>query len=59
MPSVIGAVIAEFMQSDSGLGYLVLVAVGNVNTPLRQKAFAIGLSLESGLTRPKRRGAFL
>ncbi len=32
--SVIGAVVAEFMQSDSGLGYVVLVAVGNVNTPL-------------------------
>jgi NitT/TauT family transport system permease protein len=32
--SVIGAVIAEFMQSDSGLGYVVLVAVGNVNTPM-------------------------
>ena len=32
--SVIGAVVAEFMQSDSGLGYIVLVAVGNVNTPL-------------------------
>ena len=32
--SIIGAVIAEFMQSDSGLGYVVLVAVGNVNTPM-------------------------
>ena len=32
--SIIGAVVAEFMQSDSGLGYLVLVAVGNVNTPM-------------------------
>jgi NitT/TauT family transport system permease protein len=32
--SIIGAVIAEFMQADSGLGYLVLVAVGNVNTPM-------------------------
>jgi NitT/TauT family transport system permease protein len=32
--SIIGAVVAEFMQSDSGLGYVVLVAVGNVNTPL-------------------------
>ena len=32
--SVIGAVVAEFMQSDSGLGYVVLVAVGNVNTPM-------------------------
>jgi NitT/TauT family transport system permease protein len=32
--SIIGAVVAEFMQSDSGLGYVVLVAVGNVNTPM-------------------------
>jgi NitT/TauT family transport system permease protein len=32
--SIIGAVVAEFMQADSGLGYLVLIAVGNVNTPL-------------------------
>ena len=32
--SIIGAVIAEFMQSDSGLGYVVLVAVGNVDTPM-------------------------
>ena len=32
--AVIGAVVAEFMQSDSGLGYLVLVAVGNVDTPM-------------------------
>ena len=32
--SIIGAVVAEFMQSDSGLGYIVLVAVGNVNTPM-------------------------
>jgi NitT/TauT family transport system permease protein len=32
--AIIGAVIAEFMQSDSGLGYVVLVAVGNVDTPM-------------------------
>ncbi|HET7909816.1 MAG TPA: ABC transporter permease [Nitrospira sp.] len=32
--AIIGAVVAEFMQSDSGLGYIVLVAVGNVNTPM-------------------------
>jgi NitT/TauT family transport system permease protein len=32
--AVIGAVVAEFMQADSGLGYVVLIAVGNVNTPL-------------------------
>jgi NitT/TauT family transport system permease protein len=32
--SIVGAVVAEFMQSDSGLGYVVLVAVGNVDTPM-------------------------
>jgi NitT/TauT family transport system permease protein len=32
--AIIGAVVAEFMQSDSGLGYVVLIAVGNVNTPM-------------------------
>ena len=32
--AIIGAVVAEFMQADSGLGYVVLIAVGNVNTPL-------------------------
>jgi NitT/TauT family transport system permease protein len=32
--SIIGAVVAEFMQSDSGLGYLVLIAVGNADTPM-------------------------
>lgn len=32
--AIIGAVVAEFMQSDSGLGYVVLVAVGNVDTPM-------------------------
>jgi NitT/TauT family transport system permease protein len=32
--SIIGAVIAEFMQSASGLGYVVLVAIGNVDTPM-------------------------
>ena len=32
--SIIGAVVAEFMQADSGLGYVVLIAVGNVNTPM-------------------------
>lgn len=32
--SIIGAVVAEFMQADSGLGYVVLIAVGNVDTPL-------------------------
>ena len=32
--AIIGAVVAEFMQADSGLGYVVLIAVGNIDTPL-------------------------
>jgi len=32
--AVIGAVVGEFVGSDSGLGYLLLVADGNFNTPL-------------------------
>jgi NitT/TauT family transport system permease protein len=32
--AIIGAVVAEFMQADSGLGYIVLIAVGNIDTPL-------------------------
>ena len=32
--SLIGAVVAEFVQGDSGLGFLILIAVGNVDTPL-------------------------
>jgi NitT/TauT family transport system permease protein len=47
--SVIGAVVAEFMQSDSGLGYLVLTAVGNVNTPLVFVAVLIMALLSLGL----------
>jgi NitT/TauT family transport system permease protein len=47
--SVIGAVVAEFMQSDSGLGYVVLVAVGNVNTPLVFVAVLVMALLSLGL----------
>ena len=32
--SVIGAIVGEFVGSNSGLGYLVLVANGSVDTPL-------------------------
>lgn len=32
--SIIGAVVAEFVQADSGLGFLVLIAVSQVDTPL-------------------------
>lgn len=40
--SVIGAIVGEFVGSNEGLGYLVLVANGNVDTPL---LFAILLVL--------------
>jgi NitT/TauT family transport system permease protein len=32
--AVIGAIVGEFVSSDSGLGYLVLVANGELNTRL-------------------------
>lgn len=32
--AVVGAVVGEFVGSDSGLGYLLLVATGNLDTPL-------------------------
>lgn len=47
--SIIGAVVAEFMQADSGLGYLVLVAVGNVNTPMVFVAVLLMSLLSLGL----------
>jgi NitT/TauT family transport system permease protein len=47
--SIIGAVVAEFMQADSGLGYLVLVAVGNVNTPMVFVAVLLMALLSLGL----------
>jgi NitT/TauT family transport system permease protein len=47
--SIIGAVVAEFMQADSGLGYLVLVAVGNVNTPMVFVAVLLMAFLSLGL----------
>jgi NitT/TauT family transport system permease protein len=47
--SIIGAVVAEFMQADSGLGYLVLIAVGNVNTPLVFVAVLLMALLSLGL----------
>jgi NitT/TauT family transport system permease protein len=47
--SIIGAVVAEFMQADSGLGYVVLIAVGNVNTPMVFVAVVLMASLSLGL----------
>jgi NitT/TauT family transport system permease protein len=47
--AIIGAVVAEFMQADSGLGYVVLIAVGNVNTPLVFVAVLLMAALSLGL----------
>jgi NitT/TauT family transport system permease protein len=47
--AIIGAVLAEFMQADSGLGYVVLIAVGNVNTPLVFVAVLLMAALSLGL----------
>lgn len=47
--SIIGAVIAEFMQADSGLGYVVLLAVGNADTPMVFVAVLLMALLSLGL----------
>jgi NitT/TauT family transport system permease protein len=47
--SIIGAVVGEFMQADSGLGYVVLIAVGNVDTPLVFVAVLLMAALSLGL----------
>ena len=47
--AIIGAVVAEFMQADSGLGYVVLIAVGNVNTPMVFVAVVLMAALSLGL----------
>src|ERR1700730_12064209 len=47
--AIIGAVVAEFMQADSGLGYVVLIAVGNVNTPMVFVAVLLMALLSLGL----------
>ena len=47
--AIIGAVVAEFMQADLGLGYVVLIAVGNVNTPLVFVAVVLMAALSLGL----------
>jgi len=47
--AIIGAVVAEFMQADSGLGYVVLIAVGNVNTPLVFVAVLLMAALSLGM----------
>jgi NitT/TauT family transport system permease protein len=39
--AVIGAIIGEFVGSNQGLGYLVLIANNNLNTPLALAAIAL------------------
>ena len=51
--AVIGAIIGEFVGSNKGLGYLILIANNNLNTPLALAAIAIvslfGLALYSAI----------
>lgn len=47
--SIIGAVVAEFVQADSGLGFLVLIAVSNINTPMVFVAVLLMAALSLGL----------
>ena len=51
--AVIGAIIGEFVGSNRGLGYLILIANNNLNTPLALAAIAIvslfGLVLYAGI----------
>ena len=51
--AVIGAIIGEFVGSNKGLGYLILIANNNLNTPLALAAIAIvslfGLVLYSAI----------
>ncbi len=51
--AVIGAIIGEFVGSNKGLGYLILIANNNLNTPLALAAIAIvslfGLLLYSAI----------
>jgi NitT/TauT family transport system permease protein len=39
--AVIGAIIGEFVGSNRGLGYLVLIANNNLNTPLALASIAL------------------
>jgi NitT/TauT family transport system permease protein len=51
--AVIGAIIGEFVGSNRGLGYLVLIANNNLNTPLALAAIALvslfGLALYAAI----------
>jgi NitT/TauT family transport system permease protein len=45
--AVVGTVVGEFVGSDSGLGYLLLIANGNLDTPLLFAGF-VGLTVIGG-----------
>jgi NitT/TauT family transport system permease protein len=51
--AVIGAIIGEFVGSNRGLGYLILIANNNLNTPLALASIALislfGLVLYAGI----------
>ena len=51
--AVIGAIIGEFVGSNRGLGYLVLIANNNLNTPLALASIALislfGLALYAAI----------
>jgi len=46
--AVVGTVVGEFVGSDSGLGYLLLIANGNLDTPLLFAGF-VGLTVIGGV----------
>jgi NitT/TauT family transport system permease protein len=46
--AVVGTVVGEFVGADSGLGYLLLIANGNLDTPLLFAGF-VGLTLIGGI----------
>jgi NitT/TauT family transport system permease protein len=51
--AVIGAIIGEFVGSNKGLGYLILIANNNLNTPLALAAIVLislfGLALYAAI----------
>lgn len=46
--AVVGTVVGEFVGADSGLGYLLLIANGNLDTPLLFAGF-VGLTVIGGV----------
>jgi len=47
--AIIGAVVAEFVQADSGLGYLVMISVTDINTPMVFVAVMLMAALSLGI----------